>query len=121
LIVALSISSAPAFGQAPGIASSAKVAGRCFVVHGRLAIWNGNPSVRIWPVGSRRMIGVHDRQGQAEADSLLPTEVRRLILGREDRTVVFGDYAVCPLTRRRPGRMQIVFIERADHLVAAQR
>jgi hypothetical protein len=93
----------------------------CRLVHGRLAVWNGNPAVRIWPVGTQRELGVVDAHGDAAGDKLLPTEVEQLIQAAPDRTVVFGDYRVCALTRQRPGRMQIVYIDGASHLRAEAR
>lgn len=53
--------------------------GRCFVVHGRLAIGNGTPSVRIWPVGTKRILGVNDAQNDPEGEELFPPDVRRMI------------------------------------------
>src|SRR5215470_7968732 len=32
--------------------------GKCFELHGRMFVSNGTPSVRIWPVGSKRLLGV---------------------------------------------------------------
>jgi hypothetical protein len=32
--------------------------GACFTVRGRLSVYNGNPSVRIWPIGTTRLLGL---------------------------------------------------------------
>jgi hypothetical protein len=111
------LSSAKPAGGAPPI----KAAGPCHVVRGRLAIWNGNPAVRIWPVGTNRMLGVATAEGEADGDGLVPRQVQRLIDPAPEETVVYGDYEVCPLTRLRPGRMQMVFIAKAAHLTPARR
>lgn len=34
------------------------LAGRCFVVRGRLRAYNGNPTFRIWPAGTNRLLAV---------------------------------------------------------------
>lgn len=39
------------------------VIGACFKVHGRLSSWNGNPTFRIWPTGTKRMLGVREEFG----------------------------------------------------------
>ena len=96
-------------------------AGGCFVVRGRLAVWNGTPSIRIWPVGTRRELGVVAPDGDAAGDTLIPGAVATLIQAAPDHTVVFGDYRVCALSPQRPGRMQIVYIAGACRLRAERR
>ncbi len=32
--------------------------GACFRVHGRLDVWNGSPSIRLWQIGTHHMLGV---------------------------------------------------------------
>jgi hypothetical protein len=102
-------------------AEASSGAGGCFEVHGRLAIWNGTPSVRIWPVGTRRELGVVAPDGDAAGDPLLPGPVATLIQAAPDHTAVFGDYRVCPLSRDKPGRMRIVYIAGASRLRAERR
>lgn len=102
-------------------ASNAKIAGRCFWMHGRLAYGNGTPDARIWRVGTKRMFGVFSASGEEEEEGVAPPAVERLIQSAPSDTDVFGDYDVCPLTRARPGWMQMVFIKRATHLVAVRR
>ena len=36
--------------------------GKCFSVHGRLSTYNGNPAVRLWRIGTRRVLGVSDQR-----------------------------------------------------------
>ena len=36
------------------------VSGPCFKVRGRMAFYNGAPSLRIWPVGTERILGISE-------------------------------------------------------------
>jgi hypothetical protein len=121
-MVAIAIFAALMAAAEPAMAGGAVGAPECHVVRGRLAVWNGTPSVRIWPVGTRRELGVVDAHGDAAGDRLLPAPVQALIeKGGPDRAVVFGDYRVCALTKQKPGRMQIVYIAKASRLRAEER
>jgi hypothetical protein len=83
------------------------LAGPCFELRGRLSFWNGAPSARIWPVGTKRLLGVH-------FDVLPPAleaEMTRFDpQGRFD-TEVWAHFRLCPFTRSRAGHMQFVCIE----------
>ncbi len=93
--------------------------GKCFQVHGRLGAWNGNPTFRIWRVGTARVLGIDAASGEG-ADPRPPAVVEAM--GADAfSTSVWGDYRVCPFTRSRPGRMQFVCIAGASHLVAKPR
>lgn len=89
-----------------------RVVGAAFKVHGRFSSWNGNPTQRIWIIGTKRMLGI--REGTE-----LPENLSKL-LGDYD-TEVYGDFAVCPLTRSKPGVMQIVCVQSANNLKAVKR
>jgi hypothetical protein len=84
---------------------------------------NGNPSVRIWRVGAKRILGVLDANGDVFNDlSGLPLDIRSLFpAANSDRIVIFGDYTVCPFDKERPGWMQDVCIAHGEHLVAKPR
>src|SRR5215470_20323534 len=101
--------------------TTTRVVSACFSVHGRITIYNGTPSVRIWPVGTNRLLGVLDGSGAAESDHIVPPELNALIVSRGDGsfTSVFGDFSVCPLTRQQPGRMQMVCIKGVTKLRAS--
>jgi hypothetical protein len=112
---------------ATALASSAsakppRTVGPCFSVHGRLTSGNGTPNWRIWPVGTRRMLGVFSRTGEAEFDGqTLPGALGVLFRSPKTRPVaeargIFGDFEVCPITRRRPGWMQMVYIRSARRI-----
>lgn len=88
--------------------SDPDVVAECFVVHGRYSFWNGNPSFRIWHVGTHRILGVVDDESPIVAPDLWKaTSVDK---------VVWGDFEVCPFTKRRPDEMQRVCVESATHL-----
>ena|SRR5580693_2083515 len=90
--------------------------GPCFTVHGKLVQSNGDPSLRIWRVGTKRILGILDCKGRDESSLALPKAVSR-IAGEHAATSTFGDYTVCPLTKPRTGWMQMVCIKSATHLV----
>lgn len=90
----------------------------CRTIRGRLMLTNGTPSMRIWPVGSRRILGViHPRTGDGEFVGPLPRAVEGALRTEQWSKRVFADYVVCPLSRERAGRMQMVCIEAARNVV----
>lgn len=94
--------------------------GRCFSVRGRLSVYNGTPSVRLWKIGSRRILGVSDidrSTGKSEPPALPASIEERLDWDKE----IYGDFLVCPLTRSRPGVMQIVCVEAGKNLIVRER
>lgn len=79
----------------------------CFTVRGRLSLWNGSPSLRIWRVGTNRILGVQD-------DDPLPESLaKQMDWGIE----AWGDFDVCPFTKERPGVMQMICVESAQHVL----
>ena len=95
-----------------------KVVGPCFVVHGRLSAWNGTPSIRIWRVGTKRMLGVFDASGTEDGGETVPASVSKLLAGDVSATEIYGNYEVCPFERQRLGVMQPVCIDNASNLVS---
>ena len=87
------------------------VVGSCFSVHGRVSAGNGTPAIRLWPVGSHRLLGVSD-----EGENLPQCVSAHL----SDTTVVFGDFLVCPFAPDRPGVMRPACIESASNLVVQE-
>jgi hypothetical protein len=83
--------------------------GSSFVVHGKLKSWNGAPTLRISVLGTNRILGVH-------GNSPIPKNLEPFVESSE--TQVVGDFVVCPLTKSRPGWMQIVCIKSASSLRA---
>ena len=104
------------------LAVAAALAGPCRNVHGRMALWNGNPAVRISVPGTRRVLGVVQPNGRFDD---LPPEVRRIWTGRDVdadwKTAIEGDFTVCPVAPARRGRMQPVRVIGAANLSARPR
>jgi hypothetical protein len=114
------VASAAALAEepAPPCKGAPTVVDACFTVHGRLGVYNGIP-IRIWMVGTRRLLGVKDATGGGVT---VQPEIQILLSrGEPGETVVYGDYEVCPLSKPHPGWMQFVCIESAAHLVAQRR
>jgi hypothetical protein len=90
--------------------------GQCFNVHGRLSVYNGTPSIRLWPLGTKRLLGVIDPAdvSNAPGPTILPLDIKNKLDWDKN---VFGDFLVCPLTRQQPGRMQTVCIESGKNLI----
>ncbi len=110
--------SALAEEPAPSCKGAAAVVDACFSVHGRLGVYNGIP-IRIWIVGTHRMLGVRDAMGGGV--TVRPEIQTLLSRGEPGETVVYGDYEVCPLSKPHPGWMQFACIESAAHLEARRR
>lgn len=77
----------------------------CFKVHGRLSAWNGTPTMRIWRIGTSRILGVHDDIMPEGLTSKMDWDVE-----------AYGDFEVCPFTRERSGEMRMVCIEKAENV-----
>ena len=94
--------------------------GQCFIVRGRLSVYNGTPSIRLWPIGTRRLLGVLDPENISSEPG--PSIIPASILGQLDwDKFIFGDFLVCPLTRSQPGRMQTICIQSGKHLLVRRR
>ena len=115
LVVVLALFSSSALAQqpeTPRCKGNSAVVGECFVVHGRLSVWNGNPSLRIWPIGTKRMLGVSD-------SFKLPEEMETRMGHFDDE--VYADFEVCPLRKEKPRTMQDVCVESAKNIVKKTR
>lgn len=91
--------------------------GKCFRVYGRLALYNGTPTIRLWRAGTNRVLGVSGSYAH-DGYSSIPEELERQLAWE---TELWGEYLVCPYTRRRPGAMQLVCIEAGKGVNARQR
>jgi len=109
VILAAQLFSAQASAHSPFV-------GECFTVRGKLFQSNGNPSLRLRKIGTKRIFGVFDCNYHDESDQALPEDVKKLV-GSNVANSVLGEFEVCPLTKRRPGWMQMVCIKNASHLV----
>jgi len=91
--------------------------GECFVIHGKLMQTNGTPDLRIWRIGTKRILGVENARGQADAEGALPDGIP--YFDKLANNAVYGDFRVCPLARQRPGWMQMVCIAGWSKVVRA--
>jgi len=96
--------------QQPPCKCHPKLVGKCFDVHGRLGLYPNAPTVRIWIIGTKRMLGL--REGVPE---WLEEDVE------EKDNYLIADFVVCPLTRSKPGVMQLVCIESASNQVVVKK
>jgi hypothetical protein len=83
-----------------------RVIAACFTVHGRLSNWNGNPTQRIWVIGTKRMLGLR-------VDTSLPKVLEGKLGDFDDE--VYGDFEFCPFTPERPGVMQVGCLAGVSH------
>lgn len=95
-----------------------QLVGKCFTVHGRLSVYNGAPAMRIWKVGSKRMLGISEQRFAVEGYRNVPETIQNQL---NQDVEVFGDFLVCPFTRPKAGEMQMVCIEGGKNLKVRQR
>jgi hypothetical protein len=95
-----------------------RLVGKCFTIHGRLSVYNGAPALRIWRVGTRRMLGVSGQRFSEPGYRNIPIDLEKQI---NQDVEIFADYFLCPFTRSKPGEMQLVCIESVKHLEIKKR
>jgi hypothetical protein len=95
-----------------------QVIGKCFVVRGRLSVSNGAPAVRLWRIGTRRVLGVSGQRFNLPGYRNLPESLTQQLSGD---TEIIGDFLVCPFTRPKPREMQLVCIESAKNVSVQNR
>lgn len=84
------------------------LSGPCQWLKGRISIMQGAPEMVIWPIGTKRLLGVIPSE-----DEIVPTQISQLFRSLDDFTGIFGDFEVCPFTKQTAGAMQFVCIESA--------
>lgn len=93
------------------------LAGACYPVRGRLSLYLGNPSRRIWIVGTDRLLGVSEgRFARADVANIPPDLVAISSFDQD----VFGDFLVCPFTPDEPGVMRLVCVESVSNAVVRE-
>ena len=119
LLIALSVVGESRLREAPSCSTRPDLNGKCFNVHGRLSVYNGTPSIRLWPLGSKRLLGVLDPNdvSSAPGPTVLPDDIKLKLDWNKD---VFGDFLVCPLSKGQPGRMQTICLESGKHLTVRE-
>ena len=81
----------------------------CRQFRARLTGGADNIAVRIWPVGTRRVLGY----AGAALRCKLPENIESLM---ERETTIFADVTIRPVSRDIPGHMQFVCIASATHV-----
>ena len=89
------------------------LSGPCYKIRGRMSFYNGTPSVRIWPVGTKRMLGVSEGRFYLDDYGDVPEELVRQISWE---TAMFADFTLCPFTDDKPGVMRLVCVESAENI-----
>jgi hypothetical protein len=79
--------------------------GKCFTLRGRVSLYNGTPSMRIWPIGSSRLLGVVPAE-----DEDAPANIKGVVTFEQSAT---ADLEVCPVIKAKQGEMQMVCIRSA--------
>lgn len=103
------------------VCKTAEIAASCYWVHGRLGVANGNPTIRLWKIGTHHMFGILSGPGSLDRDpddSLepeLPSNVERAF--KTLTTRIYADFEICPLEPEKSGEMQDACIESARNLV----
>lgn len=113
LILVLAV---PAFAAQPKCKENPKVVAACYSIHGRLEFGADTVRYYLWPVGTKRMLGVTAGPRLDDADDpILPSDLKRWF--GSDVEAIYGEFEVCPFTLKREGAMQLVCVESAKNLV----
>jgi hypothetical protein len=115
VVLAALVMAIPAFAAPVKCKGNPKVVSACYSVHGRLNLGADTVRLWLWPVRSKRLLGVTAGPTLDDADD--PIRPRTLKFNSGDEAI-YGDFEVCPFTLERKGEMQMVCIESASHLVA---
>jgi hypothetical protein len=108
-------------------------ASMCYWTRGRLTCCNGNPAMRIWEVGTKRILGIYSGPNSWMLDPednehpKLPRNIDLAYRAESRRTgestavprltgPLFGDFEICQLEPEHPGWMQAVCIELAKNI-----
>jgi hypothetical protein len=95
------------------------LSGPCFKIRGRMAFYNGAPALRIWPVGTDRILGISEGRFYVEGYDNVPEELVRQLTTFD--TVMFADFVVCPFTDDKPGVMRLICVESAENVSIRKR
>src|SRR6266851_4766894 len=92
--------------------------GKCFNMRGRLSVYNGAPAVRLWRIGTRRVMGISEQRFSQSGYRNLPEDLLKQLNVESE---LFGDFLVCPFTPAKPREMQLVCIESAKNVVVGRK
>jgi hypothetical protein len=93
--------------------------GPCFNVRGWLAYYNRAPSLRLWPVGTNRLLGISEGCVSVPGYDNVPPKVVGRLASFENE--MFADFTVCPFTKDEPGVMRLICIEAARNILVRER
>ena len=98
-------------------------AASCYWTRGRLSIYNGNPSLRVWKIGTKHLFGIYSgpstfppRTSEDSESPELPPNLESLDGPLDDGGEIFADFEVCPLRPEHPHQMQPACIESAKNV-----
>ena len=117
LVVAFAAESAVGVETPHSCAADARISDPCYTVHGRLSLWNGSPALRIWIVGTKRVLGVSEGRFAPDGYESLPSGFPKPEWGMN----YYGNYTVCPFEKDRPGAMRLVCLSTAANVRSAAR
>jgi hypothetical protein len=85
-----------------------------------LTYGNGTPAVRLWKIGTHRILGIYsgpsvDRLGLDNESPGLPSNVESRL--EPWKNWIFADFEVCPLEPEIPEAMQAACIESAKNII----
>jgi hypothetical protein len=82
-----------------------------FAVHGRLMIYNGTPSFRIWIIGTTHLLGIDQID---DSNPIMPDTLKNLIgFGKK----IYADFVVKSLSKYKRGEMQYVQVLSARNII----
>lgn len=105
--------------KSPGMPCRAQpsLVGKCFSVRGRLSLYNGAPTIRLWRVGTKRILGVSASYSNP-GYSNIPEEIEKLLNWENE---VWGNFLVCPFTRQKAKQMQMICIQSGKNIGVRKR
>jgi hypothetical protein len=99
--------------RSEGCKTNPAVVGKCFLVEERVSVYNGTPSIRIVPKGTKCLLGVVPAE-----DEIMPSDPKDAVgLDRD----AFAEMEVCPMSQSKPGHVRFVCVGSARHIESRQR
>jgi hypothetical protein len=126
-LIAITLSTTSAPQPAPKRRMACKTpenATTCYWTHGRLSVANGAPSIRLWKIGTHRILAIHSGPNYKRGDNRenespeLPANVDWAF--KSINTRIFADFQICPLEPEEAGTMQSVCIESAKNIFTTE-
>ena len=108
----------PDTGELKSCREHPKLSGKCFSLRGRLSVYNGAPAIRLWKVGTKRILGISEQRFAVDGYRNIPEDLKAQV---NQDVEIFADYVVCPFTPQRKGEMQLVCVEEGKNLVVRKR